>query len=173
MLHADFDDLRDAEELPRSRLLFVAHREEIIDQSRATFRHALRDGAFREKWVGGHRPERFENVFASIQSLRSADVRNINPRHFDVVIVDEFHHAAAPSYEALLDQIEPIELLGLQRHLSARTDSMCSGTSTVESRPSYGYGTPSTRSTFRSLTSAYTMVSTCAVCRGAGDRDTT
>ena len=54
-----------------SRLLFVAHREEILDQSRATFRHALRDAAFGEMWVGGHRPTRFEHVFASIQSLNA------------------------------------------------------------------------------------------------------
>ncbi len=99
--------------LRRSRLLFVAHREEIIDQSRATFRYALRDAAFGEKWVGGQRPELFEHVFASIQSLHGADVRKIDPTHFDIVIVDEFHHAAAPSYEALLDHLTPIELLGL------------------------------------------------------------
>jgi superfamily II DNA or RNA helicase/HKD family nuclease len=111
MAAVDYARLR--EELRRSRLLFVAHREEIIDQSRATFRQALRDAAFGEKWVGGERPERFQHVFASIQSLRSADVRNIDPAHFDVVIVDEFHHAAAPSYEALLDHLTPIELLGL------------------------------------------------------------
>jgi superfamily II DNA or RNA helicase len=100
-------------ELGRSRLLFVAHREEILDQSRATFRYALRDGAFGEKWVGGQRPLRFEHVFASIQSLNSADVRNIDPAHFDIVVVDEFHHAAAPSYKALLERLKPIELLGL------------------------------------------------------------
>jgi superfamily II DNA or RNA helicase/HKD family nuclease len=100
-------------ELPRSRLLFVAHREEILDQSRATFRHALRDAAFGEKWVAGQRPRQFEHVFASIQSLNAADVRNIDPSHFDVVIVDEFHHAAAPSYETLLEHLEPVELLGL------------------------------------------------------------
>ena len=100
-------------ELTRSRLLFVAHREEILDQSRATFRYALRDAAFGEKWVGGQRPSRFEHVFASIQSLHSADVRGIDPAHFDVVIVDEFHHAAAPSYEALLEHLNPVELLGL------------------------------------------------------------
>ena len=111
MAAVDYARLRP--ELRRSRLLFVAHREEIIDQSRATFRHALRDAAFGEKWVGGQRPERFEHVFASIQSLNSADVRNMDPTHFDVVIVDEFHHAAAPSYEALLDHLEPVELLGL------------------------------------------------------------
>jgi superfamily II DNA or RNA helicase len=111
MAAVDYAGLREV--LPRHRLLFVAHREEIIDQSQATFRHALRDAAFGEKWVGGHRPERFEHVFASIQSLNSADVSRIDPRHFDVVIVDEFHHAAAPSYEMLLEHLEPVELLGL------------------------------------------------------------
>ena len=111
MAAVDYARLRS--ELGRSRLLFVAHREEILDQSRATFRYALRDAAFGEKWVGGHRPERFEHVFASIQSLHSVDVRHIDRTHFDVVIVDEFHHAAAPSYEALLDHVQPIELLGL------------------------------------------------------------
>ncbi len=111
MAAVDYARLR--AQLGRSRLLFVAHREEILDQSRATFRHALRDGAFGEKWVGGQRPSRFEHVFASIQSLNSADVRNIDPAHFDVVIVDEFHHAAAPSYEALLEHLKPVELLGL------------------------------------------------------------
>jgi superfamily II DNA or RNA helicase/HKD family nuclease len=101
-------------QLARSRLLFVAHREEIIDQSRATFRYALRDATFGEKWVGGHRPARFEHVFASIQSLSSADaVRHIDPTHFDVLIVDEFHHAAAPSYDVLLNHLKPVELLGL------------------------------------------------------------
>ena len=111
MAAVDYAHLR--QELLRSRLLFIAHREEIIDQSRATFRHALRDAAFGEKWVGGHRPGLFEHVFASIQSLNSADVHKIEPTHFDVVIVDEFHHAAAPSYEALLEHLEPVELLGL------------------------------------------------------------
>ena len=111
MAAVDYARLRGS--LPRSRLLFVAHREEIIDQSRATFRHALRDAAFGEKWVGGHRPELFEHVFASIQSLNSTDIRNIAPTHFDIVVVDEFHHAAAPSYEALLDHLTPVELLGL------------------------------------------------------------
>jgi superfamily II DNA or RNA helicase len=111
MAAVDYARLR--ERLARSRLLFIAHREEILDQSRATFRHALRDAAFGEKWVRGYRPDRFEHVFASIQSLNRADLSNIDPRHFDVVIVDEFHHAAAPSYEALLDHLNPVELLGL------------------------------------------------------------
>lgn len=99
--------------LPRARLLFVAHRKEILDQSRTTFRHVLRDGAFGELWVGGQRPDRWEHVFASIQSISAGEAARIDPRQFDVVIVDEFHHAAADSYAALLDHLEPRHLLGL------------------------------------------------------------
>lgn len=111
MAAVDYRRLRAS--LPRDRLLFVAHREEILDQSLATFRHCLRDASFGERWVGGHRPRRFDHVFASIQSLSAAGLRDLDPRHFDVVIVDEFHHAAAPTYRALLDHVAPIELLGL------------------------------------------------------------
>lgn len=102
-----------AERLDRSRLLFVAHREEILDQSLATFRYALRDPSFGEKWVGGARPTRFEHVFASIQSLNAADLDALPADHFDVVIVDEFHHAAAASYEKVLSHLNPAELVGL------------------------------------------------------------
>ncbi len=99
--------------LPRARLLFVAHREEILTQALGTFRHALREPTFGELWVGGARPQRFEHVFASIQSLDAAGLAHLASDHFDVVIVDEFHHAAAPSYRRLLEHVAPRELLGL------------------------------------------------------------
>jgi superfamily II DNA or RNA helicase/HKD family nuclease len=111
MAAIDYARLRD--QLQRSRLLFVAHREEILEQSLATFRHGLRDHAFGELWVGGQRPRQFDHVFASIQSLNAAGFGSLAPGHFDVVIVDEFHHAAAPSYRALLEHVKPTELLGL------------------------------------------------------------
>ncbi len=111
MAAVDYARLR--EDLPRARLLFVAHRNEILDQSLATFRHAIRDASFGEKWIGGARPQQFEHVFASVQSLNAANLEDLAPDHFDVVIVDEFHHAAAPSYRKLLDHVEPRELLGL------------------------------------------------------------
>ncbi len=111
MAALDYANLR--ERLDRSRLLFIAHREEILDQSIATFRYALRGPSFGEKWVGGARPTRFEHVFASIQSLNASGLSHLPPDHFDVVIIDEFHHAAAASYERALDHLEPVELLGL------------------------------------------------------------
>ena len=74
--------------------------------TRAARRSATRCATrrFGEFWVGGKRPSRFEHVFASIQSLNASGLESIDPTHFDVVIVDEFHHAAAPSYEALLER---------------------------------------------------------------------
>jgi superfamily II DNA or RNA helicase/HKD family nuclease len=111
MAALDYANLR--RELPRARLLFVAHRSEILDQSQATFRHVLRDPTFGEQWIAGRRPTRFEHVFASVQSLRLADLDLLEPEHFDVVVVDEFHHAAASSYTRLLDHVRPVELLGL------------------------------------------------------------
>lgn len=111
MAALDYLSLR--ETMQRARLLFVAHREEILTQTLATFRQALRDPAFGELWVGGYRPTMFDHVFASIQSLSAAGLEHMDPLHFDVVIVDEFHHAGAQSYRALLEHIQPVELLGL------------------------------------------------------------
>jgi superfamily II DNA or RNA helicase/HKD family nuclease len=110
---AALDYARLKERLPRARLLFVAHRKEILEQSLRTFRHALREHSFGELWVDGRRPVDFEHVFASIQSLSANGLRDLDPLHFDIVIVDEFHHAAASSYNVLLEHIAPVELLGL------------------------------------------------------------
>ncbi len=110
---AALDYRRLRSELDRSRLLFVAHRKEILEQSLATFRAVLRDHSFGELYVDGSRPEQWDHVFASIQGLAAYDPRQIPPDHFDVVIVDEFHHAAAATYRALLDHVHPRVLLGL------------------------------------------------------------
>lgn len=111
MAALDYARLRSA--LRRARLLFVAHRAEILDRSLATFRQCLHEHSFGERWVGGEHPRHFEHVFASIQSIAAAGLTHLTRDHFDVVIVDEFHHAAAPSYAALLDYVTPVELLGL------------------------------------------------------------
>jgi superfamily II DNA or RNA helicase/HKD family nuclease len=94
------------------RLLFVAHREEILKQSQLIFQVILRDATFGELLVGGARPETGRHVFASIQSL-ARHVQKMSPDSFDVVIVDEFHHAAADTYDALLKRLQPKVLLGL------------------------------------------------------------
>lgn len=94
-------------------LLFVAHRREILEQSMRTYREVLGDGNFGELYVGGQRPERWKHVFASVQSLTSYGVTNIPADAFDVVVIDEFHHAEARTYRRMLDHLAPRELLGL------------------------------------------------------------
>ena len=94
-------------------LLFVAHREQILRQSRRTFREAMGDGSFGELLVGGHRPEEGRHVFASIQTLSSPSASDELGDGFDVVIVDEFHHAQARTYERLLDRLQCQWLLAL------------------------------------------------------------
>lgn len=97
---------------PINTLLFVAHRESILQQSRDTFRAVLREPTFGELLVDGARPKIGRHVFASIQSL-GRRVQELEPSAYDVVIVDEVHHGAAPTYEALLDRLRPKVLLGL------------------------------------------------------------
>jgi superfamily II DNA or RNA helicase len=112
---AGFDYARSSTPDPTSwRLLFVAHREEILKQSLECFRTVLRDYNFGELLVGGREPENLDHLFVSIQSLNSRELWDRLPAdHYDFVIVDEFHHAAAPTYRRLLDWINPKILLGL------------------------------------------------------------
>ncbi|PRZ40679.1 superfamily II DNA or RNA helicase [Antricoccus suffuscus] len=97
----------------RPSLLFVAHRKEILDQALRTYREVLSDGGFGELFVAGFRPTRWQHVFASVQSLGADTLAGIDPRGFDVIVVDEFHHAEASSFQRILDHFEPRELLGL------------------------------------------------------------
>jgi len=94
-------------------LLFIAHRQEILDQSLATFRAVLKDWQFGEKFVGGHKPTQWKHVFASVQSLSSLDVSSLEPEQFDYVVVDEFHHASAKTYSQIMSYLKPKELLAL------------------------------------------------------------
>ena len=60
-----------AEGRDRARLLFVAHREEILRQSLQTYRQVLNDYNFGEKWYGGEEPANYEHVFASKDTLNN------------------------------------------------------------------------------------------------------
>lgn len=94
-------------------LLFVAHRKEILEQSLKTYRKVLGKGSFGEMFVDGQKPEAWKHVFASIQSLAAFGLSKVGPQAFEVVVIDEFHHAEATSYRKLIEHLKPIELLGL------------------------------------------------------------
>ncbi|WP_406381672.1 DUF3427 domain-containing protein [Streptomyces sp. NBC_01618] len=95
------------------RLLFVAHRKEILEQSLRVYQNVLTDPNFGELFVGGDIPDNWTHVFASVQSLNSRAMDRFTPDHFDVIVIDEFHHGTSPTYRRILDHFDPKELLGL------------------------------------------------------------
>ncbi len=98
----------------QNRLLFVAHREEILKQSRDTFQGVLKDPNFGELFVGSYKPANLDHLFISVQTLNSQALYDSLPTdYYDYIIVDEFHHAAAPTYQKLLNHFRPKILLGL------------------------------------------------------------
>ena len=98
----------------KPRLLFVVHREEILKQSRSAFRAVLKDPNFGELFVGSFKPSSLEHLFISVQTLASQKLYDVLPEdYYDFIIVDEFHHAAAPTYQGLLNHFKPKILLGL------------------------------------------------------------
>ena len=98
----------------RAKLLFVAHREEILKQSRDTFRAILKDFNFGDLLVGNSMPRSLDHLFVSIQSFNSKKLyETLSSDYYDFIIVDEFHHAAADSYQKLLSYFQPVILLGL------------------------------------------------------------
>ena len=111
-----FDYRRFCKEHPggTNRLLFVAHREEILRQSQYTFQNILRAPNFGDLFVDGSRPESLDHLFVSIQTVNFQDLCDLLPaEYYDYIVVDEFHHAAAPTYQRLLDHFRPQLLLGL------------------------------------------------------------
>jgi len=114
---AAFDYKRYCEEHPgkKNRLLFVAHREEILRQSLACFRNVLHDANFGDVLVGASEPSQTDYLFVSIQMLAARGVETLlrDPTAYDYVVVDEFHHAEAPTYGDFLEYAQPDILLGL------------------------------------------------------------
>lgn len=97
-----------------SKLLFVAHRKEILQQAKATFQGVLKDNNFGDLWVDGIEPNSNEYVFASVQTLnnRLKDIK-LTPEYYDFVIVDEVHHISASTYRPIINYFKPKVLLGL------------------------------------------------------------
>jgi superfamily II DNA or RNA helicase/HKD family nuclease len=103
----------DAEQMGAHRVLFVAHREEILNQAAETFLR-IRPRARIGFYMGQERETRVDILCASVQTLgRAAHLARFSPQHFDYIVIDEFHHAAAPTYRRLLSHFSPKFLLGL------------------------------------------------------------
>ena len=103
----------DSERMQADRILFVAHREEILLQAEASFQ-SIRPRARVGRFTGQRKDHDVGLLFASIQTLgQPRHLERFAPGHFDYIVVDEFHHAAATTYRQLLNHFRPRFLLGL------------------------------------------------------------
>ncbi|RUX10408.1 DUF3427 domain-containing protein, partial [Mesorhizobium sp. M2A.F.Ca.ET.037.01.1.1] len=103
----------DSDRIEFQRILFVAHREEILSQAIETFRN-VRPTARIGRLAGDIRETDGDLVFASVQTLgRIAHLSRFAPDEFDYIVIDEFHHAAASTYRRVIDHFRPKFLLGL------------------------------------------------------------
>jgi superfamily II DNA or RNA helicase/diadenosine tetraphosphate (Ap4A) HIT family hydrolase len=103
----------DTRQAAAERVLFVAHRDEILEQALRTYR-TIRPHVALGKYTGTEKVADADVVFASIQTLgRQHHLDRFAPDHFDYIVVDEFHHAAASTYRRLIEYFTPRFLLGL------------------------------------------------------------
>lgn len=112
---AAFDFKRFFEQKHRqARLLFVAHRQEILQQAQATFSNVLRDQNFGELLVGPFQATRMEHLFCSVGMLTSRRLwEQVGRNFYDYIVVDEVHHGTAASYRPIFENFAPQILLGL------------------------------------------------------------
>lgn len=109
-----FDYKNFRKENKSTKLLFLAHRKEILVQALSTFQGILKDNNFGELWVEGRTPTNYEYVFASIQTLNNRiENLDLSKEFYDYIIIDECHHLTALSYRGIINYFNPKVLLGL------------------------------------------------------------
>lgn len=104
-----------------ANILFIVHRENILVEARNVFRHVLDQGAFGVILSGNARRDERDaafqertSVFAMVQTLSRPELlARFRPNHFEYVVIDEFHHSEAASYQRVLDHFAPEFFLGL------------------------------------------------------------
>jgi superfamily II DNA or RNA helicase/HKD family nuclease len=95
------------------RVLFIAHLEEILYQAKKSFQTVMPAESF-SIYNGKVKERQGHTIFASIYTLSmQRHLQAFDPEEFDLIIVDEFHHAAAESYQRVLDYFKPKFLLGI------------------------------------------------------------
>ena len=103
----------DVLEMNPKKILFIAHREEILNQSKNTFNQLIPDKTY-GLYKGNKKNLDNEYIFASIQTLgKKSELEKFKKDNFDYIIIDEFHHVGAKSYKNLVEYFNPKFFLGL------------------------------------------------------------
>ena len=103
----------DVKEFNPNRMLFIAHRKEILEQAFDSFRNFFSEKTF-GYYGSGEKQITSEFLFAMIQTIgKEKELLKFSPDHFDYIVIDEFHHVGAPSYRRLVEYFNPDFFLGL------------------------------------------------------------
>jgi superfamily II DNA or RNA helicase/HKD family nuclease len=97
------------------RLLFIVHREQILDRTIQEYQRVL-DNPLTDygKFTGSHKGHDTRFVFATIQTLaQETNLLSFSPQSFDYIIIDEAHRAGADSYQRVISHFAPKFLLGM------------------------------------------------------------
>lgn len=103
----------DALQFEPKKLLFIVHREKILKDAERTFKKVI-SNIKTGLYTGNYKELNNDYIFASIQTLsREANLYSLNADHFDYIVIDEAHRAAAPTYQKVLNHFKPKFLLGM------------------------------------------------------------
>ncbi|UZM85057.1 DUF3427 domain-containing protein [Limosilactobacillus fermentum] len=105
----------DVQAVQPKRMLFLAHREQILKKARQSFQRVL-GGQESEYgfYTGNEREKGAKYTFATIQTLSQDEhLKEFDPNAFDYILIDEVHHAGAKSYQRVMDYFKPAFFLGM------------------------------------------------------------
>ena len=100
---------------PYAKVLFIAHREEILQQAAAAFQH-VRGSDDYGFFTGKSKQQDKSLIFASVETLGQKKYLQgtyFPADYFDYIVIDEFHHAVSGLYQNILQYFRPKFLLGL------------------------------------------------------------
>ena len=101
-------------EMGTRRALFIVHREQIAKQTLKSYKRVFGSSRTYGLLSGNSRELGAEFLFATMQMMSKEDIlSDYSPGDFDVIILDECHHAGAESYQKIMRYFKPKFWLGM------------------------------------------------------------
>jgi superfamily II DNA or RNA helicase len=102
----------DAKAFGAKRILFVVHRENILDNAMKAFRDVFGPSPSMNKFLGDTKNKHADFIFTTNLTINQS-YQQFDPYDFDYIIIDEVHHASASTYQQVIRYFKPDFLLGL------------------------------------------------------------
>ncbi|MBQ1785852.1 MAG: DEAD/DEAH box helicase family protein, partial [Turicibacter sp.] len=102
----------DVAQVNPKKMLFIVHREEILQSAKKTFETVIKDQKVMGLYTGHVKDRGADYLFATVQTM-SRYYKEYPRDYFDYVIIDEAHHVGGQTYQTLLNYFTPTFLLGM------------------------------------------------------------